>query len=320
MKQLRKKIVWYFIACAFALEVAVSVEDSFFEAFIAPHFKAVSEGGKEALAFGGFAASLVVFFLTMAGLFMLSAFVFFRLVKKAVQQESDRQAEEQRLMYASLAHDLKTPFTSVIGFSSSLIDGKIPPERQEEILRTIHDKAVQTNSLLETMLAYSKLNSESFELHREKTDFCAFVRRLAAAAYDDFESHGIDVSADIPEHPVFAMIDGAELSRALMNLLANVWVHNPAGTRALIRVQEEKNTVRVRVADSGARIDPQKAETLFNPFVSGNEARTSGKSSGLGLAIARAAVERHGGRLYIDSGDSGFSKTFVMEIATCKEK
>ena len=317
MKTLRKKIVGYFILCAFFLQVALSIIDSTVGSYVDSH---VTEETIEGLSKSSFSIFLFLFILLQILFFIAAAFIFFVLVKKAVKKESDRQAEEQRLMYASLAHDLKTPLTSVIGFSSSLLDKKIPPEKMEDITHTIHDKAVQMNGLLEAMLSYSKLNSESYELNKDKTDFCLFVRNLAAASYNDFEAHGIDVNVEIPENPIFAMIDQKELSRAVGNLLANVWIHNPQGIEVLIKVAEEKNNVLLYIADTGNKIEIEKAESLFNPFVSGNEARTSGKSSGLGLAISRAAVERHDGKLYIDFNFAGFTKAFVMELPKCKEK
>ena len=317
MKTLRKKIVGYFILCAFFLQVALSVIDSTVGAYVDSH---TTEETIEGLTAGRFSVFLVLFIILQILFFIAAAIIFFLLVKKAVQKESDRQAEEQRLMYASLAHDLKTPLTSVIGFSSSLLDKKIPPEKQDDITHTIHDKAVQMNGLLEAMLSYSKLNSESYELNKEKTDFCVFVRNLTAATYNDFEAHKINVNVEIPTNPIFAMVDQKELSRAVGNLLANVWIHNPQGIEVLIKVAEEKNNVLLYIADTGNKIAPKDAESLFNPFVSGNEARTSGKSSGLGLAISKAAVERHDGKLYIDFNYPAFTKAFVMELPKCKEK
>ncbi|MBR5400639.1 MAG: HAMP domain-containing histidine kinase [Treponema sp.] len=317
MKNLRKKIVWYFILCAFLLQVVLSVIDSTMGTLVDSNF---TEEAVEGLSVGGFSVLFALFIGLQVFFFIAAAFVFFLLVRKAVKKESERQAEEQRLMYASLAHDLKTPLTSVVGFSSSLIDKKIPAEKQEEVVQTIHDKAVQMNGLLESMLSYSKLNSEAFTLNAQKKDFCAFVKNLAALNYNDFEAHKINVDVQIPDTPIITRIDEKELGRAISNLFANVWIHNQQGINVLIKITEEKDMARLVIADTGTKIDPKQAENLFNPFVSGNAARTSGKSSGLGLAIARAAADCHGGKLYIDFNQAEYSKAFVMEIPVCKEK
>ncbi|MBQ3801297.1 MAG: HAMP domain-containing histidine kinase [Treponema sp.] len=311
MKKLRKKIVLYFILCAFVLQVAGSALDSSFE-LILPYIKSISEG---------IAASAVVTLLVInAILFVIAAFIFFTLVKKAVASESQRQTEEQSLMYASLAHDLKTPLTSVVGFSSSLLDRKIPAEKQNEVLETIHSKAVQMNVLLESMLSYSKLGAASFELNREKVDFCSFIKNIAADYYNDFESHGMNLDIEMQEHKMYAMVDRRELSRAVGNLLSNAISHNGDGTRVLIRVTEEKKCAILTVADTGRQIDRQDAEKLFSPFVSGDRARTSGRNSGLGLAISRKTVLLHGGRLYIDFDIPNYTKAFIMEVPKCKER
>ena len=317
MKNLRKKIVLYFILCAFLLQVVLSAMDSIFGNLLDSN---VSEEMVEGLSVGSFSIMFALYIALQILLFVAAALVFFILVKKAVKKESERQAEEQRLMYASLAHDLKTPLTSVVGFSSSLIDKKIPEEKQNEVVQTIHDKAVQMNGLLESMLSYSKLNSDAFTLNAQKKDFCVFVKNLAAINYNDFEAHKINVNIEIPDTPIITLIDEKELGRAVSNLFANVWIHNQGGITVLIKITEEKDIARLIIADTGNKIDPKHAENLFNPFVSGNEARTSGKSSGLGLAIARAAAVCHGGKLYIDFHEPEYSKAFIMEIPVCKEK
>lgn len=317
MKALRKKIVWYFILCAFVLQVALSIIDSIVGEFVDSH---ATEEAIEGLSAGSFSVFFVLFIILQILFFVAAALVFFLLVKKAVKKESERQSEEQRIMYASLAHDLKTPLTSVVGFSSSLLDKKIPSEKQDEVVQTIHDKAVQMNGLLESMLSYSKLNSEAFTLNAQKKDFCAFVKNLVAINYNDFEAHKIDVNIEIPDSPIITQIDEKELGRAVSNLLVNIWTHNSSEISVLIKITEEKDLVRLVIADTGATIDPKQSENLFNPFVSGNEARTSGKSSGLGLAIARAATVCHGGKLYIDFNIPAYKKAFVMELPVCKEK
>ena len=317
MKNLRKKIVLYFILCAFFLQVVLSAMDSIFGELFDSN---VSEEAVEGLSVSSFSIMFVLFIAVQILLFVAAALVFFILVKKAVKKESERQSEEQRLMYASLAHDLKTPLTSVVGFSSSLIDKKIPAEKQDEVVQTIHDKAVQMNGLLESMLSYSKLNSDAFTLNAQKKDFCSFVKNLVAINYNDFEAHQINVNIEIPDLPIITKIDEKELGRAVLNLFANVWIHNQSGINVLIKISEEKEMVRLVIADTGTKIEAKQAENLFNPFVSGNEARTSGKSSGLGLAIARAAAVCHGGKLYIDFNQKEYSKAFVMEIPVCKGK
>lgn len=310
MRKLRKKIMLYFIICAFMLQLAVSAMDSSLDV-LSPLF--------EPQAKGLFISLIVLFLILNAFFFVIAAFIFYRLVKKAITEESVRQTEEQSLMYASLAHDLKTPLTSVVGFSSSLIDKMIPQEKQDEVLETIHSKAVQMNALLESMLSYSKLGAARLELCREKSDFCSFVRAIAADYYNDFESHGMNLDVDIPGWKIFVMIDRAELARAVGNILSNAISHNPKGTGVLIRITDEKKCAVLAVADTGCQIERKDADRLFLPFVSGDRARTSGKNSGLGLAIARKAVLLHGGKLYVSFAIPNYTKAFVMEVPKCKE-
>ena len=118
----------------------------------------------------------------------------------------------------------------------------------------------------------------------------------------------------------YAMIDRRELSRAVGNLLSNAISHNPEGTGVLIFIEEAKKSAVLAVADTGCAIDRKEAEGIFSPFVSGDRARTSGKNSGLGLAISRKAVLLHGGKLYVDFDIPNYTKAFIMEVPKCKEK
>lgn len=306
MKHLRLKIVLYFLICVFFLQSISSAAESVLETSLSEYFQTGNDGAAR--------WTIIAFLALHVTLFLLTAIIFFRLIKSAVQKESRRQTEEQALMYASLAHDLKTPLTSVVGFSSSLIDKKIPQQKQEDVFCTIHAKALQMNTLLDAMLSYSKLGSSSYSLHKEKTDLCVHVRNIVAGFYNDFESRGMSLVVEIPKHEICANIDRTEFSRAAGNILSNALSHNADGTRVLVKIRQEKKTARLIIADTGTAIDKKEAERLFTPFVSGDTARTSGKNSGLGLAIAHRIAQLHGGRLYMDSTIPDYTKAFVMEV------
>ena len=127
MNQLKKLIVKYFVLCAFGISVAESVIDSTFADLLMPAY-----ADHETVGYLLVTCHLVLCILV----FFLGAYLFYGLTKKAMEAESKRQMQEQNLLYSCIAHDLKTPMTSVQGFASALKDGKIKPEEIGAILES----------------------------------------------------------------------------------------------------------------------------------------------------------------------------------------
>ena len=244
----------------------------------------------------------------------VGAYIFYRFSKKVIKAESKRQVQEQNLLYSSIAHDLKTPITSIQGFAAALKEGKIKPEEQEEILDIIYRKSRHMNELIETLLAYSKLGTESYALNRNKTNICSLVRDMLAMNYSEFEEKEMELDIEIPDEPIFCNIDEKEFRRAMNNLIVNAYKHNKRRARILIQVYREKECAFITVGDDGKVIPKELAENMFKPFVSGDASRTSGSGNGLGLAISSTIVEKHGGKLYMKDCGGGYTKKFVVQI------
>lgn len=247
-------------------------------------------------------------------LLFVGAYVFYRFSKKVIKAESKRQVQEQNLLYSSIAHDLKTPITSIQGFAAALKEGKIKPEEQEEILDIIYRKSRHMNELIETLLAYSKLGTESYALNRNKTNICSLVRDMLAMNYSEFEEKEMELDIEIPDEPIFCNIDEKEFRRAMNNLIVNAYKHNKRRARILIQVYREKECAFITVGDDGKVIPKELAENMFKPFVSGDASRTSGSGNGLGLAISSTIVEKHGGKLYMKDCVGDYTKKFVVQI------
>ncbi len=309
MKELKKAIVKYFVCCAFGISVAESVVDSIFEDILFP-IVLNKYGDEEYIVL----FVTVMYLLSIFLLFFLGAYVFYRFCKKAMEEESKRQIKEQNLMYSCIAHDLKTPMTSVCGFASALRDGKVKPEEQGEILDIIYKKSHHMNELIQTLFMYSKLGTEEYRLHLKNANLCSLVRDVVAVNFSEFEDRNIELMIEIPEESICYPIDEKEFRRALNNLIVNAYKHNLKGTKVLVKVHSKNGNVFVTVADNGEEISKEFAEAIFKPFICGNISRTSGNGSGLGLAISAAIVEKHGGILYMDDSVNKYTKAFVIRL------
>lgn len=312
MDKLKKKIIRYFLICAVGISIAESASDIIFdlvmERVILPRLE---------LNPNPIAVMLILFAAIAMSVAILAvgAYVFYRLVRKAVEEESQRRAAEQNILYSCIAHDLKTPMTSVQGFAAALRDGKIKAEEQGEICDIIYLKTKHMNELVDTLSAYSKLGTEDFALSREDVNICTLVRGTAAMNYSDFENRGIEMVIDIPDEPIICSLDKKEFTRAVNNVIVNACKHNRGGCEVLIKVHDNGERVFVTVADTGEVIPEELVPTLFDPFVCGSASRTSGTGSGLGLAVAARVAEMHGAKLSYRTGIEGYAKGFVFELS-----
>lgn len=230
--------------------------------------------------------------------------------------EEKRQAEKskQRLM-VDLSHDLKTPITSIQGYAQALVEGRVTdPERQTKYLNYIYTKSVQVTKLIQHMLDLLKLDSPDFILRVERLELGDQLREIIADTYGEIEQKEFQLQLQLPEEQVYAHFDPELFSSVINNLISNALAYNPEGTRIRVTVIPEDTTVRIEIADNGVGIPKELWSTIFDPFVRGDEARTTASGgTGLGLSIAKKNVEKMGGSLMLESRE-GEPTVFMIRI------
>lgn len=246
------------------------------------------------------------------------------------EKEKNREYERKRnLMLSDIAHDLRTPMTTISGYARALEDDLITEDRRHEIYAAIQAKSVRMNDLIGLLFDYAKLDSEGFELNREQVDICEMVRECTAFMYQDIEDAGLEPEIDIPEEAVLKGLDRVQFSRVISNLISNAIKHNEHASRIGVYVTVLRdNMVLVMVCDDGEPIEEQYADHIFEPFVTADESRNSKGGSGLGLSIAKKIVDMHGGAIRLYQGEkmallpSGgnldvlhtYTKAFIIQI------
>lgn len=291
----------YFIFCSLGVAILSSAADSIFDELLSP----LERTGSHSLI-------LLIYLAASVALFVAGAAVFYRLTAKALKEESERRVKEQNLLFAAIAHDLKTPMTSVQGFAKALLDGKVRQEEQHEIFDILYRKSHSMSVLVNTLFEYARLGIEEYEPNNTRFNLCALIREITAECYTDFEAHDIMPEVDIPDEEITVTGDQNELKRAFTNIIVNACQHNPDGIKVLIGVRSEKEKAVVIIGDTGEKI-PDDMD-IFELFVTGNSARTGGHGSGLGLAIAKRIIERHGGDITVREDIDGLTKAFVISL------
>ncbi|MCH5249138.1 MAG: HAMP domain-containing histidine kinase [Lachnospiraceae bacterium] len=255
--------------------------------------------------------------------YIISAYWYYKTVSGKVgellqaQEEQQEEYDRQRnLLLSDIAHDIKTPITTVSGYARALADGVVPDEeKRKEYLNAIYAKSIRVDELINLLFEYVRLDSSGFKLNKEPVDPGELLRENIALLYSDFEEKGMQLEIDIPEKEVIFELDKIQFSRVIANILTNSVKYNGANTKVRIKLNIEPH-IQIIIADNGIPIDDELAMHIFEPFSRGDKSRSSRGGSGLGLSIAHKIVHMHGGKLELkrDCGD-GYTKAFVITLS-----
>ncbi len=230
-------------------------------------------------------------------------------------REKTRLEESKRQMLADISHDLKTPITTIQGYSKALYEGVVTDEVQtKKYLTYIYDKSIRVTSLIDELFMFSKLDSPDVPIQKELKDICEFFRGVIAEHYDGFEEKDMELDIDIPDSKIIFSFDPKLLNRALSNLLQNTNTYNPENTEIYLRLHQSESKIVIQVGDNGVGISEDIARTLFEPFVRGDKSRMNDGGSGLGLAITKKIVELHGGYIHVDTAPNRGKTNFIIEL------
>lgn len=250
--------------------------------------------------------------------YLAGAFYYYRAVTRKVNELMEEEKEQQiaydrerNLLLSDIAHDIKTPITTLCSYSKALSDDLVQGEKRQEYLQAIYNKSMRMNELITLLFEYVKLDSVGFELHREECDLGEMLRECTASLYSDYEERMIELRAEIPETPVPYNMDKLQMMRAVTNLLTNAVRYGKEGGKTLVKLSD----YTITVADDGLPIDDELARHIFDPFSRGDRARRTEGGSGLGLSIASKIVTMHGGELKLDCNyGHGYTKAFRMTL------
>lgn len=230
-----------------------------------------------------------------------------------------RSHVQMRSLVANVSHDLKTPLTSILGFSQALRDGDVEGEQARETAGIIHEEAVRVRALVDDLLYLSEIDAQQLVLSRAPLDLGVFAARAVRRFEPSMRERGITITAAASPADLTVEGDSAKLERVLDNLLDNARKYTPVGGSVAVTVEAEAGApsqVRLSIFNSGARIPADELPRLFERFYRLDRARGRTAGSGLGLAIARDLVELHGGTLTATSDQRGTTFTLTLPALT----
>jgi two-component system sensor histidine kinase KdpD len=231
-----------------------------------------------------------------------------------VAQDALVRMESERLrnsLLAALSHDLRTPLTVLVGLAESLTLTKPPlSSAQREAAAAIQDEARRMSALVSNLLEMARIESGDVKLNLEWQSLEEVVGAALDAARSMLQSHVLEVR--IPHNLPLVRFDAMLIERVLVNLLENVSKYTPPGSTVSLSAAVVADRLEVSVADNGPGLPAGREEAVFQKFTRGDrESATPGV--GLGLAICRAIVESHHGRIVGSNRPSG-GATFTFTL------
>jgi two-component system sensor histidine kinase KdpD len=237
----------------------------------------------------------------------------------AEEAEAARIAAEteslRNTLLGSISHDLRTPLAVIAGASSALGDAKLAldPQTRSQLAASIEAKAREMSELISNVLDLMRFEAGEVKLRRDWQTVDDLVGPALDRVGDRLKGHSLDVQ--LPNELPAVYVDAPLIIQVLANLLENAAKHTPPGTRISITAAADGQKVHVTVDDDGPGLPPGDPERLFAKFQRGREEGNAG-GAGLGLAICRAIVAAHGGRIAASNRPEGGARfSFTLPAA-----
>ena len=236
-------------------------------------------------------------------------------IKKLMEKERESERTKNELI-TNVAHDLRTPLTSIIGYLELLAGNQqVPADMQHKYIEIAYGKSRRLQKLIEDLFGFTKLNCGKIAMHVGQIDIVKLLGQLVEEAYPNFVEKGLsyDLQSNVPAKIINA--DRNLLARLFDNLIGNAIKYGADGKRVLVQIHAESETVTVSVTNYGYVIPADELPLIFNKFYRVEQSRSSSTGgTGLGLAIAKEIVDMHGGTISVASDLNGTVFTVKLQV------
>lgn len=234
-------------------------------------------------------------------------------IKNERLARENEQKKDELIVY--LAHDIKTPLTSMIGYLSLLSEIKdMPQEQRNRYIGIALDKSYRLEYLINELFDVARFNSEKIVLEKEEINLNLMLEQIADDFYPTLKEMNKKINFTSDEKTIL-YADPDKLSRVFNNLIKNAVNYSKENTDIDISILNKENQATVKITNKGKQIPKEKLDKIFEKFYRLDSSRTSKTGgSGLGLAIAKEIVELHGGRIYAESDMKETTFSVILPI------
>jgi signal transduction histidine kinase len=242
-----------------------------------------------------------------------------RLRLKESAEEKIEHEQQNKELIRNISHDLKTPITTIRGYAEGLMEGvAATPEKQQKYLKTIYNKAIDMNNLINELTLYSSIDNNRIPYNFRKLNVGDYFGDCVEEVGMDMESRGIKLNyVNLTTPDTIVIADPEQLKRVINNIVSNSVKYmdrtDDAG-QIDIRILDEVDSIRVEIEDNGRGIAQKDLSNIFERFYRTDSSRNSKHSgSGIGLSIVKKIIEDHGGYIWATSHEGeGTTMHFVL--------
>lgn len=244
-------------------------------------------------------------------------------IRRLMDKEREAERTKNELI-TNIAHDLRTPLTSIIGYLELLSapTSNMSPEMEKKYINITYTKAKRLEKLIEDLFGFTKLNYGKVSMKVTKVDIVKLLSQLLEEFYPNFMDKDLayELQSNVPAKMINA--DGNLLARLFDNLINNAIKYGAEGKRIVVKIHATESIVTVSVTNYGYVIPKEELPLLFEKFYRVEQSRSSNTGgTGLGLAIARNIVDMHGGTIGVTSDLNGtvFTVRLLVDFDINKE-
>jgi two-component system sensor histidine kinase KdpD len=234
-------------------------------------------------------------------------------VERLTRTEASRESERLRsALLDSVTHEFRTPLTSIKASVTTLLsDAKLNDEQQRDLLAVINEESDRLNRVIGEAVAMAQLDAREVRLDLHPQQIRQVIEAALAESKNVLADHPVEVR--LPETLPSATMDFDRIKKVLQHLLENAAKYSPTGSPIFVSAEVKNRRLITSVADQGAGIDDLEQSMIFDKFYRGQGQRYRVQGTGMGLAIVKAIVEAHGGRIEVTS-QLGHGSVFAFEL------
>lgn len=237
-------------------------------------------------------------------------------LQKLMEMEQSLEKQKNELI-TSVAHDLRTPLTSILGYLELLQKKEnLTEEERRKFIQITYDKSVRLQKLIEDLFNFTKLDSGEIELHRMPIDMVQMMEQMVDEFYPIFEEAGLVCEWECRVDSAMIDADGDLMARAMENLFSNAVRYGRDGKKIRVHIEAKLDSVWISVINYGILIPEESLSHIFERFYRVEASRNQNTGgTGLGLNIVQKIVTLHGGRIFADSGTQGTRFRVILPLA-----
>jgi signal transduction histidine kinase len=223
----------------------------------------------------------------------------------------DQEERMRRTLFAAVSHDLRTPVTALRLLANAIDDDLVDADTRREYVARMGTHVRALGTLIDDLFELTRLQSGELEWTMEQVSLALLLEEAVDAMRPAAEAGSVSMSARLDSALGAARANPEQLQRVLFNLIQNAIHHTPADGSVTVSAEAVEGAIEVEVADTGDGVPADQRDRVFDPFFRGDVARQDG-GAGLGLAISRAIVEAHGGRIWLADAPVGTRVRFSL--------